>query len=171
MTRQRHLLLALLLAFVARSKSSNWIVEENLKAGSPSQEWDVNGAGCPAVRGFATRASLFPLEDLTLKIKIDGGEALSHIDVYRMGYYQGNGARRVARIAISDEATSVAASQPDCLRNNTYFDCGNWNSVFTWTIPEGAVSGLYFARMTLKSQKGGWRADASARTHDPSHGE
>jgi len=169
--------LALFLAFVACSvsiksgPSSNWIVEENLKAGSPSKEWDVNGAGCPAVRGFATRASLLPLEDVTLKIRIDEGEALSYIDVYRIGYYKGNGARKVARIAISEESTFVAADQPDCFRNDTYFDCGNWNPVFTWTIPKGSVSGLYFARMTLKSQTDGWRADASPRTHDASHGE
>ena len=148
---------------------ANWIVEENVKTGAPPNQWDVNGAGCPNVRGFATSASVLPGSVVTLKIKIDEGEELDRIDVFRMGFYQGNGARLVARAELVKGASDIASSQPQCFQNGTYFDCDNWLPVATWSVPQISVSGLYFARMVLTKQNSGWRADASARTKDAAH--
>jgi len=36
----------------------NPVVCENSKAGTPSSEWDVEGAGDPAIQGFATDISV-----------------------------------------------------------------------------------------------------------------
>ena len=39
---------------------ANPVVRENCLPGSPSSEWDVNGAGSPDVVAFSTRASVEP---------------------------------------------------------------------------------------------------------------
>ena len=42
------------------SCSTNEIVLENQLPGSPSDRWDVNGAGSEEVQGFSTRMSVLP---------------------------------------------------------------------------------------------------------------
>src|SRR5664280_10618 len=41
-------------------------------------------------------------------------------------------------------------TQPACLSNATtgLIDCGNWAESAKWTVPAGAVSGVYFAKLT-----------------------
>ncbi|KAK7231920.1 hypothetical protein SO694_00083058 [Aureococcus anophagefferens] len=60
---------AILAASLLRAAAAtNDIVAENLLPGSASDHWDVNGAGCPAVRGYITVSSALPGEttaDLT----------------------------------------------------------------------------------------------------------
>ncbi|KAH8078449.1 hypothetical protein JL720_9640 [Aureococcus anophagefferens] len=68
---------AILAASLLRAAAAtNDIVAENLLPGSASDHWDVNGAGCPAVRGYITVSSALPGETVDLKMKIDAGERL-----------------------------------------------------------------------------------------------
>ena len=56
------LLLAAVLVTAAEdpcASPANAIVAENCKQGVSSDIWDVNGAGSPGVRGFATQASVY----------------------------------------------------------------------------------------------------------------
>ena len=46
---------------------ANAVVAENCKQGVSSDVWDVNGAGSPGVRGFATQASVLPGEVVEFK--------------------------------------------------------------------------------------------------------
>ena len=71
----------------AVAAATNDIVAENLLPGSASDHWDVNGAGCPAVRGYITVSSALPGETVDLKMKIDAGERLRRVDAFRLGYY------------------------------------------------------------------------------------
>jgi len=49
-------ILLLIVAVVAADKcKSNRIVAENELAGSPSTEWDINGAGDPTIQGKLTK--------------------------------------------------------------------------------------------------------------------
>ena len=68
------------------------------------------------------------------------------IDIYRMGYYGGMGARKVASITPS---ASLPQSQPDCLTSPStgLIDCGNWAVSASWTVPAGSTSGIYFAKL------------------------
>ena len=75
------------------AEPANWIIAENCKPGNPSTEWDINGAGDTTLQGFATDISYNFGE--TARFKIDTDSADYRIDIYRMGYYGGNGARRV----------------------------------------------------------------------------
>ncbi|MFG1994408.1 N,N-dimethylformamidase beta subunit family domain-containing protein [Actinoplanes sp. NPDC048988] len=120
----------------------NPIACENSKAGTPKSTWDISGYGSSALQGFPTQISVNVGE--TVQFKIDSSAASYRVDIYRMGYYGGNGARLI---------TSVnpvgAQSQPGCMSQAAtgLVDCGNWAVSASWPVPANAVSGIYFARL------------------------
>jgi hypothetical protein len=122
--------------------SGNPIVVENCFPGNPSSEWDITGAGDPSIQGFATDISVNRGE--TISFKIDAA-ANYKLDIYRMGYYAGMGARRVATIS-----PVTAQTQPTCLTDTEtgLIDCGNWALSTSWAVPASATSGIYFAKAT-----------------------
>src|SRR5262249_55937644 len=73
------------------------------------------------------------------------------IDIYRLGYYNGMGARKIATLPNISGKTQAA-----CVIDNTtrLVDCGNWIESATWLVPTSAVSGIYFARLS-RSDTGG----------------
>ncbi len=72
----------------------NPIAVESCLAGSPPSEWDVSGVGDSTIEGFATGISVNRGGTIGFKIRTDA--AAYRIDIYRLGDYQGNGARKVA---------------------------------------------------------------------------
>jgi hypothetical protein len=87
----------------------NQIVCENSKPGDPPSAWDVSGAGNPDIQGFATDISVDQGQTVHFKVDTDSGDY--RLDIYRMGYYNGNGARQVATVQPS---SSLPQSQPAC---------------------------------------------------------
>jgi hypothetical protein len=75
----------------------NPIAAENALAGNDSSEWDVNGSGDPTIQGFSTRMSLCGGE--TLELKVDTDASNYRVDIYRLGYYGGLGARKVDTVS------------------------------------------------------------------------
>ena len=59
----------------------------------------------PAIEGFCSRTSLRPGERLAVFVGTDP-PARYRADVYRMGYYGGNGARKIARNPVSSSRMS-----------------------------------------------------------------
>src|SRR5437773_1067230 len=89
-----------------RTLLANAIVTENQLAGTPQSTWGVNGAGDPSILGFATDISVNHGQTVSFKIG-DYANKAYHIDIYRMGYYQGNGARLVTTIPSSQTLRQV----------------------------------------------------------------
>ena len=120
----------------------NAIACENTKPGSPSSVWDVSGSGSTAIQGFATQMSVNVGETQSFKVKTTANSY--RLDIYRMGYYGGNGARLIATTNPVGRQT-----QPNCLTDATtgLVDCGNWAVSASWQVPAEAVSGIYFARL------------------------
>ncbi len=83
----------------------------------------------------------------TISFKIDTPSTSYHIDILRLGWYGGDGARLVA----SDirPSASLPQSQPACLTTPStgLIDCGNWGVSASWTVPSDAVSGVYIAHL------------------------
>ena len=127
----------------AQGCASNPIVCENQLTGNPASEWDVTGAGDPSIQGFATDISVN--RGQTISFKIDTASSNYRLDIYRMGYYGGFGARKVATVTPS---VSLPQSQPACLTDapTGLVDCGNWAVSASWAVPATATSGIYFAR-------------------------
>ena len=130
----------------------NAIVAENQLPGTPDTVWNVNGAGDSSIQGFATDISVDQGQTVSFKIK-DTNSAPYRVDIYRMGYYAGLGARLVSTIPSSQTLRQV---QPNPLKNNTtgLVDAGNWAVSASWAVPSNATSGIYFARMTREDTGG-----------------
>jgi hypothetical protein len=118
----------------------NAITTENALAGAPPSEWESFRAD--QIEGFTTRMSYLPGERVDFKVKTVSSNY--RIRVYRMGWYGGNGARRLADVAPS---ATLPQTQPAPVTNAAtgLIDCGNWAVSASWTIPMDAVSGVYYA--------------------------
>ncbi len=142
---------------VGSVKSEDRIVQENQLPGSPSTEWDINGQGDTTIQGFGHDISINRGETIFFKIKTDSTDY--RIDIYRMGYYGGMGARLVDSI---EPFVELPQSQPEGIRDpaTRLYDCGNWAVSASWKSPSDAVSGVYFARLVRQdSDPSSWRAD------------
>ena len=125
---------------------------ENQKPGNPRSQWDVVGAGDPSIQGFATDISVNQSDTVQFKVKTNA--QAYHLDIYRLGYYGGNGARLITTVTPSAQ---LPQTQPACLSNPTtgLVDCGNWAVSAQWNVPADAVSGIYIAKLVLLYALGG----------------
>ena len=149
---------ALLLALRRRRRSrrprnaQNAIVVENALPGNPPSEWDIQGAGDATIQGFATDVSVNRGGAITFKIQTDATQY--RIDIYRLGWYGGLGARKVATIQPS---ATLPQDQPTCITDPAtgLMDCGNWTVSASWTVPADATSGLYVAKLVREDPEDG----------------
>ena len=125
--------------------AQNPISVENALAGSPKLEWDVNGAGDPTIQGFATQMSVNKGSTVYFKIDVAGSNKNYTIKIFRLGYYQGNGARLIDNLG-----TFSGIDQPDPMVDPVVglVDCGNWSESASWSVPSDAVSGIYIAKLS-----------------------
>ncbi len=130
--------------------AQNPIVTENALAGTPKSTWDISGAGDLSIQGFATDISVNKGQTVHFKIEVSPAASYT-ITIYRLGYYQGNGARLVASLG-----TFSGIAQPDGAYNSStgLLDCANWSESASWAVPSTAVSGLYIAKLTKTSGGG-----------------
>ena len=143
---------------------ANPIIRENAHPGSPRTEWDVNGAGDPDIQGFATKFSVLPGDEVVLKIKTKSD--LYRVDVYRLGYYQGHGARLVLQ---TTPFVALPQVQPECnyIGQTRSVDCANWAPSVKFRLAANATSGAYIARLVRmdnippRVHGATWRTDAS----------
>ena len=114
--------------------------------------WDIDGAGDPSIQGFAADSSVNLASSISFKIKTSANYTIT---IFRLGYYQGLGARQIATV------TPTARTQPACLEDAAtgLYDCGNWAVSATWTVPATAVSGVYIALLH--------RTDTGGESHIP----
>jgi hypothetical protein len=129
----------------------NAIVVENCQTGNPSTEWDFTGVGDTSIQGFATQFSVN--RGTTISFKVNTNASAYRFDVYRMGYYNGMGARKVATF---NPSATLPQNQPACLNDPAtgLNDCGNWAVSGSWAVPATAVSGIYFAKITRTDTNG-----------------
>src|SRR3954447_23324468 len=92
-----------------------------------------------------------------VSFKIKSATSNYKIDILRLGYYGGDGARMIQQ-NLSPTNTSA---QPACqvFASTGLIDCGNWSVSRTWTVPSTAVSGVYIALLT--------RNDTGGQSHIP----
>ena len=153
------------IAFGSCTAPQNPIEAENCNPGSDPTQWSISGSGDSTIQGFATDISVNVGQTVSFKISTP---ATSYtIAIFRLGYYSGSGARKVATIQPS---AKLPQKQPACLTNSTtkLYDCGNWALSASWPVPGTAASGIYFALLT-RSDTGGTKPprNASCRFSPP----
>ncbi|MDQ0322363.1 VCBS repeat-containing protein [Pararhizobium capsulatum DSM 1112] len=148
------------------SDASSEIVLENQKPGNPESEWGIVGAGSANIEGFATDISTN--RGQTVNFKINTNSSNYRIDIYRLGYYGGMGARKVGTV----QHTGVQ-SQPTALRDSAtgLVDAGNWSVSASWAIPADAVSGIYIAKLVRQDGTSGENQIPFIVRDDSSHSD
>ena len=130
----------------------NAVSTENALAGSPASEWESTRDD--RIVGYTPDFTVLP--GATVRFKVKTASTNFRIRVYRLGWYAGNGARRVADLVPS---VSLPQNQPAPVVNSATLlvDCGNWATTATWTVPTNAASGVYYAKFE--------RLDASGQSN------
>src|SRR5262249_23464174 len=128
---------------------TNKVACENTQPGVPESTWRVGNVDSSIV-GYPTDVSVTLGQTVSFKVKTI---ALSYrIDIYRLGWYGGNGARSMGTVNVN---LGSAQTQPACLTDSTgLVDCGNWATSASWTVPGTAVSGLYYAVLHRNDTQG-----------------
>jgi hypothetical protein len=149
--RRRDLFLASLAAAVPVSGAAGVaspVTAENRKPGT--RDWQLTKVRPTAGKGFRTTL----VEGYCRQQSVEAGDTLEicisaeparrvTLDLFRMGYYQGTGARLVAQLGpIAASAQPLPPVEPNRLRQ-----C-NWEPSLTYKIPAGTVSGVYLGRLT-----------------------
>ena len=128
----------------AQASCGNPVQCENALQGTPESVWDAPGSSSSTIQGFADPFSVNLGQTISFKIK---SPATSYaIDIYRIGYYNGDGARLEASVTPN---IAISQAQLPCSTDTTtgLVDCGDWLASATWTVPSTMVSGVYFAKI------------------------
>jgi N,N-dimethylformamidase beta subunit-like, C-terminal len=144
--------IATFMATSAGAACGNPVACENALPGDAPSDWQVSGVGNTSLQGFSSSMSVDVGQTESFKIDNTTGGSY-HIDILRLGYYGGNGARKVA----SDIADIPAGgAQPACNTDSStgLIDCGNWSVSASWAVPSDAVSGVYIAHLVPDSCAG-----------------
>ena len=121
----------------------NVVVAENCLPGDT--DWDLGvGGNDPTIQGFASDVSVNVGQTVNFKINTDATNY--RIDIFRLGYYNNAGARKITSSTINLGSPQV---QPSCVNDPTtgLVDCGAWATSATWSTL-GQVSGIYLAKLT-----------------------
>ena len=131
---------------------SNRIVIENAQTSgliTPSGEpltrayWDVPHTA--VIEGFTTDISVNAGGTVNFKINVNNGAGSDYrIEIFRLGYYGGAGARGVAQIL---NTNAIDQDLPLFDESLGLVDAGNWLVTDSWDVPADAVSGVYLARV------------------------
>jgi VCBS repeat-containing protein len=117
---------------------------ENAKPGNPPSDWQIVGVGDEQIQGFAVELSVNRGQTVQFKIQslTDYG-----VEIYRLGYYGGNGARKVATLPTLPGNGNVI--QPPCATepDTGLVDCGTWSVTDSWPTDPNIPSGIFIARL------------------------
>lgn len=133
--------------------SGGTIATENAKSGDP--EWVLtNPATQREIEGFASATSID--RGQTISFFVSTKDPSYTIEIYRMGWYGGVGARKLAS-AITQPGMQQTMPSPDPITG--LIEC-QWRTTFALSIPDNIgdptdwASGVYLAKLTgLPSQK------------------
>jgi len=127
---------------------SSRIEEENRRAGTT--EWMLKNCQidpatryrCRFVEGYCSHASVRAGETIEIMVSADPVAEVK-LDIFRLGYYGGTGARHIQSFAAVKVETQVTP-EPGV---NRVMVC-QWPAAFRWTIPEECISGVYLGKLT-----------------------
>jgi Domain of unknown function (DUF4082)/Cadherin-like domain/Bacterial Ig domain len=130
--------------------TTNPIVLENQKPGTSQDVWWVApGQDSTKLQGFTTGISTNIGGTVQFKIDNLTGNSNYQIQIYRLGYYGGDGARLISTL---QHTTSVVQPAPITNAATGEVDAGNWSVTDSWAIPTTAVSGVYIANVVQGNQ-------------------
>ena len=132
---------------VAEPRQPSLIRRENRKEGALNWQLtrvrvDKDGFRCPTIEGYCSKQSVLAGETIDIKVSASPAVEFS-IEVFRMGYYAGRGARLMSVLG-PFKATPQPTPKPG--KKNIH-ECA-WDTATTLTIPHDWPSGVYLGRLT-----------------------
>ncbi|TMK56776.1 MAG: PKD domain-containing protein [Actinobacteria bacterium] len=129
--------------------NANPVLNENNCKGEGSSDW-LTGNYDDNVAGFATQTSFNRGQSVPLKIARNAspGSTKVNIEVFRLGYYGGEGARLVntaSNVTVPNNLTCKTA-KPDPVTGE--YSCANWSVAYTVPSSALAATGVYIAKLT-----------------------
>src|SRR3954447_14845299 len=125
--------------------AQNAIQTENAKAGNSN--WQLtNPAINREIEGYTSATSVNI--GASINFLVSTSDSTFKIDIYRMGWYGGAGARLMSTVSIVAGQLQTTPN-PDA---NGRVEC-RWTPSYTLTVPTTWVSGIFLARLTGSSGK------------------
>jgi len=132
---------------------SGIISQENARPGT--RDWMLSNTRidpkshfrCPWIEGYCSRTSVRPGEEISFFVSTDPASSFT-LDLYRMGYYSGDGGRHVD--TLGPFAGRVQETPP--VGERRLRDC-RWEPCATIKIPADWVSGVYLGKLTAEKEK------------------
>jgi hypothetical protein len=139
-------------AAAAAKRDPDLIRDENLKPGT--RDWLLTKPAidravkyrCPWIEGYFSRASVRPGETITLHVSTNPESRFS-VDLYRMGYYGGTGARLVSALGKFE-----GRIQADPNVEKGRLRVCRWEAAAKIPIPSDWPSGVYLAKLTSERE-------------------
>jgi hypothetical protein len=118
---------------------ARWVIAENDKPGTTA--WQIRGSH-GGISGFADRVYARAGQRVTLYVSTTGPSFRA--EAFRMGYYQGKGAR-----LIWESAETPGRDQPACpvTPGTNMVACDNWTPSLTFTVTPAWVQGDYLIKL------------------------
>jgi hypothetical protein len=119
---------------------ARWVIEENDKPGTTA--WEIHGSH-GGISGFAGQVYARPGQQVTLYVSTTGPTFQAR--AFRMGYYQGKGARLIWTSPVED-----GKDQPACPVTSgvNMVSCDDWSPSLTFTVTPAFVQGDYLIKLT-----------------------
>ncbi len=118
---------------------ARWVIEENKRPGTTA--WRISGAG-GGIAGFASRTDAAAGQHVTLYVST--AAPTFRAEAFRMGYYQGTGARLVWQSA----ALRGRVLPPCPVRAGVNIvSCDNWTASLTFAVSPAFVQGDYLIKL------------------------
>ena len=141
-----HRSLSLLPRAHAASMSQNPIQVENSKPGTPGWNDFSSVLQDDAISGFGSKISVNHGDSIDFYVTTTAPSFT--IDIYRTGYYGGDGARLITSLG-SFPGLHQAIPNPN--PTTGLISCLNWTKTTTLTIPSDWVTGVYLAKLTASN--------------------
>jgi len=118
---------------------ARWVIEENRRPGTTG--WQIHDSR-GSIQGFASQ--VYARSGQKVILYVSTAAAKFRAEAFRMGYYQGKGARLVWQ-----SAEVAAAVQPRCPVTATInmVACDNWSPSATFTVTPAFVQGDYLIKL------------------------
>jgi hypothetical protein len=105
---------------------------------------------CPWIEGFCSHTSIQAGETLSIYVSANP-PSVFRLSIYRLGYYQGNGAREM----LSFESLPGSIQPDPPIGERRLRDC-QWDPAVSFVIPRDWVSGVYLGKLTAERE--GWQS-------------